>query len=396
MYYFLRGYVEEISKNKKWIGYCRVSTKEQARDGYSLKYQEIKLEEYFILNKIENYQIITDDGYTGTNEKRPGIKYIKEQIQKNKIAGIVVIKTDRLHRDIVDQSRFYNKCRENNTMVVSLTENINFETAMGRAMLNITTTYSQMESETIAERTKQGLIAKAKLGEYPFRGCPYGFEKQDDKTLKAIIPEKNIVKFIFSHYYLKPGELKRLINIKFNKTLDYNQIKAIKKHLEFYNTGMVSITGTKIKIVDPIINEIVLKDPVKKVKSVRNTQDYRYYNKVYFNGIRMQHKSAYGKSGKKYLYYVSRETGLSISEKEIDKQLGLSRQIPYEEIVRRITDISVNFVYNNRNVANYINQIKDCREIYIPGNIKRINVIDKNTFEVEYYETENIRNEIKA
>ena len=142
--------------------YTRVSTDEQARGGYSLDDQLDKLRGYVALRDRWNIAgEYVDDGYTGKNIRRPAYKKMLEEI--NNWDAILVMKTDRIHRNVANALKMFEQDLEKNEKYfISFTENIDTTTAMGRAMMTITMVFAQLESEQTGERTYSGMRQKAK------------------------------------------------------------------------------------------------------------------------------------------------------------------------------------------------------------------------------------------
>ncbi|MFV0288481.1 MAG: recombinase family protein, partial [Mycoplasmatales bacterium] len=129
------------------VGYIRVSTKEQAQDKNSLVNQKHRMEQYFKQNKINNYEIIEDGGYSGTNTKRGGYQTILSLIESNLITMIVFDKLDRIGRDLIDYNTLIKLCRPRGIKIQSVTDNINLDSATGRGISNVQMSFAQMESE---------------------------------------------------------------------------------------------------------------------------------------------------------------------------------------------------------------------------------------------------------
>ncbi len=116
------------------IGYARVSTIEQVKTGYSIEFQQERIKEQFEKINIENYRIFVDDGVSGRTLNRLKIKMIIQMIQSNKVNSVVVYKLDRLSRNITD---LINVCTDNNVNFISITEQIDLSTALGRMFIYI-------------------------------------------------------------------------------------------------------------------------------------------------------------------------------------------------------------------------------------------------------------------
>lgn len=119
-----------------------------------------------------------DEGYTGANTDRPAFSRLIEDIKDKKIDVLICYKIDRVSRDIKDFSNFYSLLAEYNVEFVSIKEQIDTSTPLGRAMMYICSVFAQMERETIAERVKDGMIDLSKSGKWAGGRAPLGFKRE--------------------------------------------------------------------------------------------------------------------------------------------------------------------------------------------------------------------------
>lgn len=136
---------------KKAIGYCRVSTEEQAIEGISLRAQADTIRAYCKLNDLELIEIIKDSGFSGKDLNRPGIQKIIKLIKDKSTQAVVVYKLDRLSRRVIDTLSLIEIFEKNKIALHSFHEKIDTDSAMGRFFLNITASFAQMERDTISE-----------------------------------------------------------------------------------------------------------------------------------------------------------------------------------------------------------------------------------------------------
>lgn len=147
--------------------YVRVSTQEQADEGYSVGEQTDRLKKYAEAMGWQVYKIYVDPGYSGGNTDRPGLKEMIKDIEKGNIDTVVVYKLDRLSRSQFDTLYLIEKVfLTNNTDFVSMTENFNTGTPLGRAMIGFLAVFAQLEKDKINERMVMGKEARAKSGKW--------------------------------------------------------------------------------------------------------------------------------------------------------------------------------------------------------------------------------------
>lgn len=147
--------------------YPRVSTAEQAKDGYSIGEQTERLTRYCEAMGWTVYKTYTDAGYSGGNTDRPALQEMIRDVKAGKLNKIVVYKLDRLSRSQLDTLYLIEKVfLANNCDFVSMNENFDTSTPFGRAMIGILAVFAQLEREQIKERMTMGKEARAKEGKY--------------------------------------------------------------------------------------------------------------------------------------------------------------------------------------------------------------------------------------
>ena len=165
----------------KVIGYVRVSTEEQSRDGVSLEAQRAKLAAYCDLYDLDLVEVVEDAGVSAKSLRRPGLDRVLELLAAGEADGLVVEKMDRLSRSIVDWNllidRFFGD--RGGRSLFSVGEQIDTRTASGRMVLNVLMSVSQWEREAIGERTRDALAFKRSRSER-IGPTPYGFDLAED------------------------------------------------------------------------------------------------------------------------------------------------------------------------------------------------------------------------
>ncbi len=195
--------------------YTRVSTEDQAKEGFSLESQLERLRAYCIVREWNNIGEYIDDGYTGTNTKRPQYQRMFEDI--GKWDGILVIKMDRIHRNSKNFMEMMDQLEKKDKQFVSTSESLDTSNAMGRFVMDIIQRIAQLESEQTGERTFIGMAQKAKdinAGFMGHRPC-FGY-----KTVKELVTDTHGNSKTKSHLEPIPTEL-----------------AIVKKTFELYNEG---------------------------------------------------------------------------------------------------------------------------------------------------------------
>jgi len=160
----------------KTVGYCRVSTTGQAEEGYSLEAQRRKIVAYCELHDLELVETIEDAGLSGKSiAGRPGIQRVLEMVKGGRIANVVILKLDRLARNVKEAVEIADLLQKKGVALHSISERLDTGSASGRLFYNILSAMSQWEREVIAERTKTALAVKRDNGQRVSRHAPYGF-----------------------------------------------------------------------------------------------------------------------------------------------------------------------------------------------------------------------------
>lgn len=160
----------------------------------------------------ERCVVFEDEGFSGKTLKRPAFQRMMEQVRQKKVSMIVVYRLDRISRNISDFAGLIGELTSLGVSFVSIREQFDTSTPMGRAMMFIISVFSQLERETIAERIRDNMHELAKTGRWLGGNTPTGFTSEsvasvtvDGKTRKAcklkLIPEEaELVRTIFDLY----------------------------------------------------------------------------------------------------------------------------------------------------------------------------------------------------
>jgi site-specific DNA recombinase len=177
----------------KAIGYIRVSTQEQATQGYSLDAQTAKLKAYASLYEIELIDIVVDAGVSAKSLKRDGLQRVLTTLDNGGADAVLIFKLDRLTRSVKDWNVLIEKYFTNHALL-SVSDQIDTRTAAGRLCLNVLMSVAQWERETIGERTSTALQYKKSQGQH-IGSVPYGYESID-KTLAVVESEAAAIALI--------------------------------------------------------------------------------------------------------------------------------------------------------------------------------------------------------
>lgn len=181
--------------------YVRVSTHEQAENGYSIDEQIDRLVAYCNALGYESYKVYKDPGFSGATTDRPALQNLINDVKLHHVHKVLVYKLDRLSRSQVDTLNLIeNVFLKNDCDFNSISENFDTATPFGRAMIGILAVFAQLEREQIKERLSMGKIARAKKGLYKGGGLtPIGYDFIDSR-LVVNEAEREQVKLIYDMF----------------------------------------------------------------------------------------------------------------------------------------------------------------------------------------------------
>ncbi|MGX4600219.1 recombinase family protein [Faecalimicrobium sp. JNUCC 81] len=186
---------------------------------------------HYSVSKDDIY-VYQDEGYSGSNTNRPMFKKLLSDANSKNFDCLVCYRLDRISRNISDFSSLIEHLNKLNIDFVSIKEQFDTSTPMGRAMLYISSVFAQLERETIAERVRDNMYELAKTGRWLGGRTPYGFksscityfdENMTQRKMYKLETDKEsmeVVKYIFNKY-IKLGSLTKL-----HKHLYENGIKG--------------------------------------------------------------------------------------------------------------------------------------------------------------------------
>ncbi len=152
---------------KKVAIYVRVSTQEQASEGYSISEQKERLQKYCEAHGWTLVDTYVDPGFSGTTTNRPALQKLLSDISHCFFDTVLVYKLDRLSRSQKDTMQLIeNVFLKNNIDFISMNENFDTGTPFGRAMIGILSVFAQLERDQIKERLTMGRIGRAKTGHW--------------------------------------------------------------------------------------------------------------------------------------------------------------------------------------------------------------------------------------
>ena len=314
--------------------YIRVSTFDQAREGFSLREQEERLKEFCKFKRYNIYKVYQDAGISAKNDKRPAYQEMIEDVKKGNINVIVALKLDRLTRSVYDIEKLMKFVNDYECDIDCMADESNTTTSNGRMVMRIMTSVSQNEIEKCSERTKFGMAGAIKNGHIPNR-TGLGFKREN----KKLVPDpltKDIIVRIFD-LYLEGKSHQAIANIYnkekvLGKTNCYDS--TIQKILsnELYKGDYVNGKRTKHptyyeNVIEPIVSkekwESCQYQKLRNARHYERTATYLFTNKLKCSkcGNFLGGHATTKTNGKKYYYYKCNTCKTYFNEIDIEKEL---------------------------------------------------------------------------
>lgn len=337
---------------KKVCGlYMRVSTEDQAREGFSLPEQKERLEAYCKFKGFVIKDYYTDAGISAKKGNyRPEFERLKEDIKSKKINTIIALKQDRITRSIFDWEELMRFLEENDAYLDCVNDDINTTNANGKMVSRILMSVSQQEIERTSERTKVGLAGAIKQGHIPHQ-APLGY-KHENKKLVIDHLTKDVVIRIFELYH--KGMSYQKISTLFNKEQVLGKtnwrdssIVAILEN-EIYKGDFVHGKRTKHptyyeNVVEPIVSKEMWEEcqvqKKKNSKSYQRTLTYLFLQKLRCpkcNRI-LGGKATQKKNGNIYYYYYCHDCKINFKESLVEEYFNdfVNELVEYDSVVNQ-------------------------------------------------------------
>ena len=393
---------------------CAIYTRKSSEEGLeqdfnSLDAQREACEAYIKSQMHEGWILLekqyNDGGYSGGTMERPAFKALLKDIENDKIDIVVVYKVDRLTRSLMDFSKIIDVFDRHETSFVSITQQFNTTTSMGRLTLNILLSFAQFEREVTGERIRDKIAASKKKGMWMGGKVPLGYIKEDKKLVTHKEDAKR-VQMIFDKYlelksvpklmqYLKENEIKTKTDKYFSKGQLY--------HLLVNKVYIGKITH-KDKVYegehDAIISEeifeevqkLLYENKVDKTCGTKCSSNSLLAGLIFDDKNNLMTPSHSNSHKRRYRYYVS--TALKNYK---SSNAGSVSKIPAGEIEKFVVETTKEFLQDKEQTQRLVKDFKVSKQnklIYTAQNIKDYSepkliraiihkiVISKNSIEI--------------
>ena len=379
-----------MDNERKFAGvYIRVSTEDQAREGFSLGEQEEKLLQLCKFKELEVYKVYKDAGISAKDmEHRPQFQEMLKDMKEGKLNYIVAYKLDRITRSVRDLEELISVLEQYNCFLLCDRDDVNTSTANGRFFVRMLTVLSQLEIEIVSERTKFGLNGAIKSGHIPGQR-PFGYKSAEDKRMVIDNSIRPYVEKIFDLYlegksfqqianYFKENNIYPKKNWKdttIQKIIDnkiymgdYEQYKRIGKQENLEPIVYMNV-------VEPIISrakwEECQRQKERNQRTYTRDRVYTFFQRLKCpNCSRIMKCKGSGGTKRKYMYYTCEHCHINFNEDHV------------EHLLR-------DFIYN---LLEYDMAVK---KFFLPVLEDKTNNIDTTSIDKEIRDLEKQRNRIK-
>lgn len=324
---------------KKAAIYIRVSTDAQAEEGYSIDAQQEQLQAYCVARKIQPYDFYIDPGWSGSNLERPALQRMLADIREGRISHCIVYKLDRLSRSQKDTLYIIEDVlNPNGVEFISLHENLDTSTPMGRAMLGILSAFAQLERENIKLRTRMGLKERIKQGYWMGGGrVPFGFDY--DKNSGVLVPNQDAetVRQVYRLYLdgYSTQKIADMLGLKYDRLAD--QILQHKCNYGVMEYQGEEYPGRHEPIISKELYDQAMAEKARRSMLSTASSDHLLTGLVYCGtcGAKMRYQK-WGKKGCKLICY-SQQTSKQylIRDPDCDQERFWAEDVE-QEVLQRI------------------------------------------------------------
>lgn len=395
---------------------CAIYTRKSSEEGLeqdfnSLDAQREACEAYIKSQMHEGWVLLdkqyNDGGYSGGTMERPAFKELLRDIENDEVDIVVVYKVDRLTRSLMDFSKIIDVFDRHETSFVSITQQFNTTTSMGRLTLNILLSFAQFEREVTGERIRDKIAASKKKGMWMGGKVPLGYLKEDKKLI-IHNEDAQKVQMLFDKYlelrsvpklmqYLKENEIKTKTDKYFSKGQLYNLLSNKVYIGKITHKDKVYDGEHEAIICDEIfekVQKLLYENKVDKTCGGKSSSNSLLAGLIYDDLGNKMTPSHSNNHGRRYRYYISRAL-------KNNEETGSVSKIPAGEVEKFVIETTKEFFQDKKQIQKIVSEYKISKQnklIYIAQNIQDYSepkliraiihriVVSKNLIEITYNE----------
>ena len=206
-------------------------------------------------NEVE-FLIYEDEGFSGGNINRPRFKELITDAKNKKFKALVCYRLDRISRNVADFSSTLELLQDNDIDFISIKEQFDTSTPMGRAMIYIASVFAQLERETIAERVRDNMLQLARTGKWSGGRTPLGFDSEGSSYIDEEGNERKLVRLV------KNDEELQLVNLIYDTYLREGSLHKTETYFASHN-----IKSNRNILLEKTSLKVILNNPVYAISS---------------------------------------------------------------------------------------------------------------------------------
>lgn len=396
---------------------CAIYTRKSSEEGLEQDFNSLDAQreacEAYIKSQMHEGWILfakqyNDGGFSGGTMERPAFKELLKDIGNDKIDIVVVYKVDRLTRSLMDFSKIIDVFDRHETSFVSITQQFNTTTSMGRLTLNILLSFAQFEREVTGERIRDKIAASKKKGMWMGGKVPLGYLKED-KKLVVHNEDAQKVQILFDKYlelksvpklmhYLKENEIKTKTDKYFSKGQLYHLLSNRVYIGKITHKDKVYDGEHEAIICDDFfekVQKLLYENKVDKTCGVKSSSNSLLAGLIYDDLGNKMTPSHSNSHGRRYRYYISRAL-------KNNEETGSVSKIPAGEVEKFVIETTKEFLQDKKQIQKIVSEYKISKQnklIYIAQDIQDYSepkliraiihkiMVSKNLIEITYNET---------
>ena len=290
--------------------------------GESIENQVQMCKEHYLkmYSKSCEFEVYEDEGYTGANTKRPQFQRLLADIKGNKIDALICYRLDRISRNVADFSSILELLQAHNVDFISIREQFDTSTPIGKAMVYIASVFAQLERDTIAERIKDNMLQLSKTGRWLGGQTPLGFKSEKVTYLDDELNERSM------HRLVPVDDEMTLVKQMFNRYLISGSIHyVLKELLQKRQKGKNGGEFASMSVADILRNPVYVKSD-EEVKEYLESKGIQFCGRPNGCGIMLYNKKLGGKKlnpADKWIAAIALHEGIIESSDWLKVQRGM-------------------------------------------------------------------------
>ncbi len=361
----------------RYVIYARVSPKGStwAATETSIGTQVDMCRQYVVGHGGEVAGVVKDEFYSAKDTKRPGLQTVLSELRHGSPEwdAIIVYKLDRLTRSLSDAAPLFDLLREKNKGFVSIHEQMDMSTPVGRAFMYILTVFAQLEREQTGQRTKDKMVSIARGGGWPVGWCPFGYVRSEKhNNVLAIEPREAAIVRDLYHRYADGQSLEQIAEVYKGQVARNSIINTILRNRVY--VGKIMYDGQEYEgkheaiLSNDLFDAVQVRLPGKRAAPRPNAQSRPFlltgllYCKC---GHAMAPYSTYNRHGTQYWYYRC-----------VDRMTCRGKHVPAEKIEQHVMAAIRDMPIDTEGIRVMVDTIREQRDTARAESVPELKQVD--------------------